>query len=59
MGSSIFVLAYEVFRFGIWDLVLRPGIKPGPPALEAQSLSYWTTREVPEFYNMTISNPGC
>ena len=29
------------------DLVPSPGIKPGPPALEAQSLSHWTTREVP------------
>ena len=32
----------------MWDLVPRPGIKPGPPALRMQSLSYWTTREVPQ-----------
>ena len=55
----MFVSAYEVFRFGIWDLVLGPGIKPRPSALEARSLSRWTTREAPEFYNMTISNAGC
>ena len=32
----------------MWDLVPRPGIKPGPPALGAWSLSHWTTRAVPE-----------
>ena len=31
----------------MWDLVSCPGIKSGPPALGAQSLSHWTTREVP------------
>ena len=31
----------------MWDLVPWAGIKPRPPALGAQSLSYWTTREVP------------
>ena len=29
------------------DLVPRPGIKPRPPALGVQSLTHWTTREVP------------
>ena len=29
------------------DLIPWPGMEPGPPALEVQSLSYWTTREVP------------
>ena len=29
-------------------LVPRPGIEPAPPAVEAQSLNCWTTREVPE-----------
>ena len=29
------------------DLVPWPGIEPGPPALGAQSLTHWTTREVP------------
>ena len=32
---------------GIQDLVSRLGIEPGPPALEAQSPSLWTAREVP------------
>ena len=29
----------------MWDLVPRPGMKPGPPALGARSLSHWTARE--------------
>ena len=29
-------------------LVPWPGIKPVPPALKAQSLDHWTTREAPE-----------
>ena len=32
----------------MWDLVPWPGIKPRPLALGAQSLSCWTTREVPQ-----------
>ena len=32
---------------GTWDLVVpQPGIEPGPPALGAQRLNHWTTREV-------------
>ena len=29
-------------------LVPQPSIEPTAPALEAQSLSHWTAREVPE-----------
>ena len=29
------------------NLAPQPGIKPTPPALEAQSLNHWATREVP------------
>ena len=32
---------------GMWDLVPWPDTEPGPPALEAWSLSHWTTRGVP------------
>ena len=39
----------------MWDLVPWPGMEPKPPALGAQSLSYWTTREVPEFWCLEIS----
>ena len=31
----------------MWDLVHRQGIKPRSPALGAQSLNHWTTREGP------------
>ena len=37
-----------------WDLVPRPGIKPRPRALGAQSPSHWTTREVPRLFCMYI-----
>ena len=29
------------------NLSSRPGMEPVPPAVEAQSLNHWTTREVP------------
>ena len=41
--------------FGMWDLVPWPGIEPMAPAPGAQSLSHWTTREVPGFYSFTLS----
>ena len=34
----------------MWDLVPWPRIKPWSPVLGAQSLSHWTTREVPPCY---------
>ena len=37
-----------VFSCSMWNLVSRLGIEPRPPALGAQTLTYWTTREVPE-----------
>ena len=44
----------------MWDPVPRPGIKPGPPALGAQSLIHCATREVPRisffsFSSLTLS----
>ena len=48
----VLVEACRMFNFslwtlscGIWYLVPWPGIKPGPPALGAQPLSHWSTRE--------------
>ena len=32
---------------GVWDLISWPGAEPRPPSLGVQSLSHWTTREVP------------
>ena len=57
-GSSIFVaswrivffflgVAFGIFNCGTWDLVLWPGMEPGPPALGVLSLSHWTTRKDP------------
>ena len=37
----------------MWDLILRPGIEPRSSALGAESLSHWTTKEVPH----TFLNP--
>ena len=40
-------LAVLGFSRGMQDLFPLPGVEPRPPALGAQSLSQWTTREVP------------
>ena len=44
----------------MWDLVPQPEIEPGPPAMGAQSLTHWTTREVPRKYlvNESEKQPG-
>ena len=49
-----FILPHPLFKFFFWPgcvacriLVPLPGIKPAPPAVEAQSLNHGTTREVP------------
>ena len=34
------VASWRFFSCGMWDLVTWPGIEPGPPALEAQSLDH-------------------
>ena len=34
-------------QFGLWNLVPWLWMESGPPALGAQSLSHWTTREFP------------
>ena len=36
-------------------LVPQPGIKPMPPAVEAQTLNYWTAREVPDMVLLMLS----
>ena len=47
-GGDMWTLSW-----GLWDLVPWPGMEPRPPALGAQSLSHWTTREVPPFRTLT------
>ena len=44
---SFIYLAVLSLSCSMQDLVSWPGIEPGPPVLGAQSLSHWTTREVP------------
>ena len=46
MASRIFSCIMQTLSCGLWDLVPWPGIRPGSPALGAQSLNHWTTREV-------------
>ena len=43
------------FSCSMWDLVPWPGMEPRVPALGAQSLSHWTTREVLSCWNLTAS----
>ena len=47
-ASQIFSLPWSMQTLNcvVWDIVHRPGMEPRPPALGAQSLSHWTTREV-------------
>ena len=52
---QVLAAAWGIFSWGmqtlscdLWDLVPWPGIEPWTPALAAQCISYWTTREVLE-----------
>ena len=55
MGSLVVTCELLVVAC-MWDLVPWPGIEPGPPALGAQSLNHWATREVlpPLFFILYI-----
>ena len=44
---QVLVAAQEPFSCGMWDLVPWPGMEAGSPALGTQSLTHWTTGEVP------------
>ena len=47
-AGEVLVAACEVLAVAcMQDLVPQPGIETRPPALEAWSLTHWTTREVP------------
>ena len=63
LGLKKFFLAAPGLSFIIWDPVpwpgIEPGIKPGPPALGAQSLNHWTTREVPLGFLETLNSNQC
>ena len=44
---QVLVVACRIFSCGTWDLVPWPGVEAGLPALGAQNLNHWITREVP------------
>ena len=55
--SVDFVLCFSIFIFGCMAcgvLVPQSGIEPVPPALEAWSLSHWTSREIPHFKLLSL-----
>ena len=47
VACGIFSCIMRTLSCGTWDLVPWPGMEPGALVLGAQSLSHWTTREVP------------
>ena len=51
-------MAHGIFSWGMWDLVPWPRIELGTPWLGVQSLSLWTTREVPSFVFFTEGTLG-
>ena len=53
----LFIFRLHCVACGI--LAPRPGIEPMPPALGAQSLNHWTTREVPAFFFLNGGTEGC
>ena len=53
----LFIKILFIFNFIFWPhfraceiLIPWPGIKPMPPAVEAQSVNHWTSREVPQLF---------
>ena len=49
LGSSFFFFFFFLAEPHGGVLVSQPGIKPGPPAVEARSPNCWTAREFPWF----------
>ena len=45
--TSLWMRLILFFFFFLAILVLKPGIKPKPPVVEAWSLNLWTAREIP------------
>ena len=36
-------------------LVPQPGLEPGAPPMEVQSLKHWTTREIPNIFLLNVN----
>ena len=63
MGAPILIVVCKIFScsmltlsWGLWVLVPPPGIEPKLPALEAWTLSQWTTEEVPQTCSLEAIN---
>lgn len=54
-ACGIFSYSVRTHSCGLWDLILWPGIQPRLSALGIQSLSPWTTKDVP-FSNSLKNN---
>ena len=55
VACGIFSCDMQTLSCVMWDLVPWPRIEPGAPALGVQSLSHWTTREVPSFILLHVN----
>ena len=60
--SNFFLIKVFTLFFCCWTvwfavLVLQPGTKPGPPAVEAWSPHHWTAKEFPQIF-ITIDKVG-
>ena len=51
-----FSLLHAGFSCRMWDLIPWPEIKPRPPALGAQRLTRWTTKEVPGARSFSVGD---
>ena len=51
---SVLAESCEIFSCGMWDRVPWPRVEPGPPALGVQTLSHWTTRELPSYLSKHV-----
>ena len=49
------IIVINFFGHGMWDLAPRPGIKPLPPAVEAQSPNPWTLRKSYRYFVLLIN----
>ena len=56
--SRLILFVFWSCRAACGILVPRPGIEPAPPALEAQSLNHWTTKEVLKVGSLMSHLPG-
>ena len=55
VSCRCFFFFFFLFGRAMQILAPQPGIKPTPPAVEAQSLNHWTTREVPVSCSLLVN----